>query len=124
MQKNSNDPAPEFYNIYLERPKVSYVCGTSFISCPSGTFNNTVFFIFYICQPLLSLDPLNLGFILNLCLQGDADGYDLVVVDAMHKANYASRICHSCRPNCEAKYVLDCYALSSLLAQLISLISR
>lgn len=36
-------------------------------------------------------------------LQGDADGYDLVVVDAMHKANYASRICHSCRPNCEAK---------------------
>ncbi|KAL7086792.1 hypothetical protein ACP275_13G023600 [Erythranthe tilingii] len=55
LQKNSKDPAPEFYNIYLERPK------------------------------------------------GDADGYDLVVVDAMHKANYASRICHSCRPNCEAK---------------------
>uniref|UniRef100_A0A7N0TFX8 SET domain-containing protein n=1 Tax=Kalanchoe fedtschenkoi TaxID=63787 RepID=A0A7N0TFX8_KALFE len=55
LQKNSTDPAPEFYNIYLERPK------------------------------------------------GDADGYDLVVVDAMHKANYASRICHSCRPNCEAK---------------------
>ncbi|KAG5020992.1 hypothetical protein JHK87_016847 [Glycine soja] len=55
LQKNSNDPAPEFYNIYLERPK------------------------------------------------GDAYGYDLVVVDAMHKANYASRICHSCRPNCEAK---------------------
>ncbi|KAL7000231.1 hypothetical protein U1Q18_001379 [Sarracenia purpurea var. burkii] len=55
LQRNSKDPAPEFYNIYLERPK------------------------------------------------GDADGYDLVVVDAMHKANYASRICHSCRPNCEAK---------------------
>ncbi|XP_017241564.1 histone-lysine N-methyltransferase ATXR3 [Daucus carota subsp. sativus] len=55
LQKNSEDPAPEFYNIYLERPK------------------------------------------------GDADGYDLVVIDAMHKANYASRICHSCRPNCEAK---------------------
>ncbi|XP_065013683.1 histone-lysine N-methyltransferase ATXR3-like isoform X1 [Musa acuminata AAA Group] len=55
LQKNSQDPAPEFYNIYLERPK------------------------------------------------GDSDGYDLVVVDAMHKANYASRICHSCRPNCEAK---------------------
>ncbi|XP_051140439.1 histone-lysine N-methyltransferase ATXR3 isoform X21 [Andrographis paniculata] len=55
LQKNNNDPVPEFYNIYLERPK------------------------------------------------GDADGYDLVVVDAMHKANYASRICHSCRPNCEAK---------------------
>ncbi|KAJ4851262.1 hypothetical protein Tsubulata_019950, partial [Turnera subulata] len=55
LQKDSNDPAPEFYNIYLERPK------------------------------------------------GDADGYDLVVVDAMHKANYASRICHSCKPNCEAK---------------------
>uniref|UniRef100_A0A2P2L1K1 SET domain-containing protein n=2 Tax=Rhizophora mucronata TaxID=61149 RepID=A0A2P2L1K1_RHIMU len=55
LQKDSKDPAPEFYNINLERPK------------------------------------------------GDADGYDLVVVDAMHKANYASRICHSCRPNCEAK---------------------
>ncbi|XP_047944061.1 histone-lysine N-methyltransferase ATXR3-like [Salvia hispanica] len=55
LQKNNSDSAPEFYNIYLERPK------------------------------------------------GDADGYDLVVVDAMHKANYASRICHSCRPNCEAK---------------------
>ncbi|OMO60222.1 hypothetical protein CCACVL1_24326, partial [Corchorus capsularis] len=55
LQKNSKEPAPEFYNIYLERPK------------------------------------------------GDADGYDLVVVDAMHKANYASRICHSCHPNCEAK---------------------
>ncbi|CAI0550498.1 unnamed protein product [Linum tenue] len=55
LQKDSKEPAPEFYNIYLERPK------------------------------------------------GDADGYDLVVVDAMHKANYASRICHSCRPNCEAK---------------------
>ncbi|KAL9243849.1 hypothetical protein vseg_017688 [Gypsophila vaccaria] len=54
LQKNSKD-VPEFYNIYLERPK------------------------------------------------GDADGYDLLVVDAMHKANYASRICHSCRPNCEAK---------------------
>ncbi|KAK4769853.1 hypothetical protein SAY87_030385 [Trapa incisa] len=55
LQKNNKDPAPEFYNIYLERPK------------------------------------------------GDAEGYDLVVVDAMHKANYASRICHSCKPNCEAK---------------------
>lgn len=55
FQKNSKDPAPEFYNIFLERPK------------------------------------------------GDGAGYDLVVVDAMHKANYASRICHSCRPNCEAK---------------------
>ncbi|KAK1393240.1 histone-lysine N-methyltransferase ATXR3-like [Heracleum sosnowskyi] len=55
LQNHSKDPVPEFYNIYLERPK------------------------------------------------GDADGYDLVVIDAMHKANYASRICHSCRPNCEAK---------------------
>ncbi|GAB2302211.1 Histone-lysine N-methyltransferase atxr3, partial [Dionaea muscipula] len=55
LQKNSKDPAPEFYNINLERPK------------------------------------------------GDAVGYDLVVVDPMHKANYASRICHSCQPNCETK---------------------
>ncbi|KAE8654805.1 Histone-lysine N-methyltransferase ATXR3 [Hibiscus syriacus] len=70
LQNNSKDPAPEFYNIYLERPK------------------------------------------------GDAAGYDLVVVDAMHKANYASRICHSCHPNCEAKvtavdgqYQIGIYAL-------------
>ncbi|AQK40850.1 Histone-lysine N-methyltransferase ATXR3, partial [Zea mays] len=55
IQNNSEDQAPEFYNIMLERPK------------------------------------------------GDGDGYDLVFVDAMHKANYASRICHSCNPNCEAK---------------------
>ncbi|BAT04105.1 Os08g0180100, partial [Oryza sativa Japonica Group] len=55
IQNNSDDQAPEFYNIMLERPK------------------------------------------------GDRDGYDLVFVDAMHKANYASRICHSCNPNCEAK---------------------
>ncbi|KAH9323189.1 hypothetical protein KI387_017828, partial [Taxus chinensis] len=55
FQKKDKDPAPEFYNIALERPK------------------------------------------------SDGAGYDLVVVDAMHKANYASRICHSCRPNCEAK---------------------
>nr|POE95008.1 histone-lysine n-methyltransferase atxr3 [Quercus suber] len=34
----------------------------------------------------------------------DVDGYDLVVIDAMRKANYASLICHSCRPNCEAKF--------------------
>ncbi|XVF44484.1 hypothetical protein PTKIN_Ptkin02bG0126700 [Pterospermum kingtungense] len=73
LQKNSKDPAPEFYNIYLERPK------------------------------------------------GDADGYDLVVVDAMHKANYASRICHSCHPNCEAKvtavdgqYQIGIYALRAI----------
>ncbi|CAN8232020.1 unnamed protein product [Cochlearia groenlandica] len=73
LQENKTDPAPEFYNIYLERPK------------------------------------------------GDADGYDLVVVDAMHKANYASRICHSCRPNCEAKvtavdghYQIGIYSVRSI----------
>ncbi|KAK8562561.1 hypothetical protein V6N13_018858 [Hibiscus sabdariffa] len=73
LQNNSKDPAPEFYNIYLERPK------------------------------------------------GDAAGYDLVVVDAMHKANYASRICHSCHPNCEAKvtavdgqYQIGIYALRAI----------
>lgn len=37
-------------------------------------------------------------------MQGDASGYDVLVIDAMHKANFASRLCHSCRPNCEAKY--------------------
>jgi hypothetical protein len=36
--------------------------------------------------------------------KGDALGYDVLVIDAMHKANFASRLCHSCRPNCEAKY--------------------
>ena len=36
-------------------------------------------------------------------MQGDSMGYDVLVVDAMHKANFASRLCHSCRPNCEAK---------------------
>ena len=48
-------------------------------------------------------------------LQGDADGYDLVVVDAMHKANYASRICHSCKPNCEAKWVFPAFYLLFLI---------
>ncbi|KAF6169256.1 hypothetical protein GIB67_013686, partial [Kingdonia uniflora] len=38
--------------------------------------------------------------------QGDHDGHDVVVVDAMHKANFASRICHSCHPNCEAKVIV------------------
>lgn len=40
----------------------------------------------------------------NCGMQGDALGYDVLVIDAMHKANFASRLCHSCRPNCEAKY--------------------
>lgn len=35
----------------------------------------------------------------------DQGGFDVLVVDAMHKANFASRLCHSCRPNCEAKVV-------------------
>jgi len=29
----------------------------------------------------------------------------VLMVDAMHKANFASRLCHSCSPNCEAKCV-------------------
>lgn len=40
---------------------------------------------------------------IQTCVQGDSLGYDVLVVDAMHKANFASRLCHSCRPNCEAK---------------------
>ncbi|KAL0306944.1 UNVERIFIED_CONTAM: Histone-lysine N-methyltransferase ATXR3 [Sesamum radiatum] len=79
LQKNNNDPAPEFYNIYLERPKLR--------KSQHPWLNGTTL-------------PYQ-GEVLRT--QGDADGYDLVVVDAMHKANYASRICHSCRPNCEAK---------------------
>ena len=30
LQKNSQDPAPEFYNIYLERPKVLSLVNTLF----------------------------------------------------------------------------------------------
>ncbi|KAF6172366.1 hypothetical protein GIB67_025226 [Kingdonia uniflora] len=37
--------------------------------------------------------------------KGNRDGYDLAVVDTMHKANFASRICHSGRPNCEVNRV-------------------
>ncbi|KAL3697909.1 hypothetical protein R1sor_011985 [Riccia sorocarpa] len=50
--------------------------------------------------------------------KADVQGYDLLVVDAMHKANFASRLCHSCRPNCEAKitavnnrYIIGVYTL-------------
>ncbi|CAM6122763.1 unnamed protein product [Calypogeia fissa] len=53
--------------------------------------------------------------------KGDAAGYDLLVVDAMHKANFASRLCHSCRPNCEAKitavnnkYIIGVYTLKPI----------
>lgn len=84
LQKNSKDPAPEFYNIYLERPKVIYF----------STMQVMILFSCLFCRNHLFS---------YLKLQGDRDGYDLVVVDAMHKANYASRICHSCHPNCEAK---------------------
>ena len=45
------------------------------------------------------------GFILGFLghVQKDSGGFDVLVVDAMHRANFASRICHSCKPNCEAK---------------------
>ncbi|KAL2644717.1 hypothetical protein R1flu_012304 [Riccia fluitans] len=53
--------------------------------------------------------------------KADVQGYDLLVVDAMHKANFASRLCHSCRPNCEAKitavnnrYTIGVYTLRSI----------
>ncbi|GBG92028.1 hypothetical protein CBR_g54148 [Chara braunii] len=53
--------------------------------------------------------------------KADVDGYDLLVVDAMHRANFASRLCHSCRPNCEAKvvavnnkYIIGVYALRDI----------
>ena len=46
--------------------------------------------------------------------EDDADGYDLVVIDAMHKANYASLICHSCHPHCEAKWVPLAYSFCCL----------
>lgn len=31
LQKNNKDPAPEFYNIYLERPKVLFTCTISYV---------------------------------------------------------------------------------------------
>ena len=40
---------------------------------------------------------------MNLKLDQELNPWNLVVVDAIHKANYASRICHLCRPNREAK---------------------
>lgn len=86
LQKHSEDPAPEFYNIYLERPKVS---------------------LGYLYLYLIVIIPINNLPDCAFFWQGDADGYDLVVIDAMHKANYASRICHSCSPNCEAKLVFS-----------------
>ncbi|CAM6037532.1 unnamed protein product [Sphagnum compactum] len=53
--------------------------------------------------------------------KGDALGYDVLVIDAMHKANFASRLCHSCRPNCEAKvtavkgnYMIGVYTLRKI----------
>ena len=46
--------------------------------------------------------------------EDDADGYDLVVIDAMHKAKYASLICHSCHPHCEAKWVPLAYSFCCL----------
>lgn len=54
-------------------------------------------------------------------LQMDLDGYDLLVVDAMHKANFASRLCHSCTPNCATKvtcvdgqYMIGLYAIEDI----------
>ncbi|CAI7777061.1 unnamed protein product, partial [Closterium sp. NIES-54] len=54
--------------------------------------------------------------------QGDEAGYDVLVVDAMHRANFASRLCHSCSPNCEAKvvavegsYMIGVYAIRHIL---------
>jgi hypothetical protein len=51
----------------------------------------------------------------------DLGGYDLLVVDAMHKANFASRLCHSCTPNCatkvtavEGKYMIGVYAIEDI----------
>ncbi|CAI5477414.1 unnamed protein product [Closterium sp. Yama58-4] len=54
--------------------------------------------------------------------KGDEAGYDVLVVDAMHRANFASRLCHSCSPNCEAKvvavdgsYMIGVYAIRHIL---------
>lgn len=55
------------------------------------------------------------------CLQADRGGYDLLVIDAMHKANFASRLCHSCTPNCATKvtavdghYMIGLYAIKDI----------
>ena len=100
MQKDSKEPAPEFYNIYLERPKVFSLVQLYMIDSSCSLYFNKICIMYLLI----------IG-----CLQGDADGYDLVVVDAMHKANYASRICHSCRPNCEAKLVFSLFLYSTFM---------
>ncbi|CAL5399245.1 unnamed protein product [Camellia sinensis] len=126
LQKSSKDPAPEFYNIYLERPKgdadgydlvvvdamhkanyTSRICHSCRPNCEAKVYPGWKWFEKQDGIRSLqksSKDPAPEFY--NIYLErpkGDVDGYDLVVVDAMHKANYASRICHSCRPNCEAK---------------------
>lgn len=55
--------------------------------------------------------------------KGDAKGYGLLFVDAMHKANFSARLAHSCTPNVEVrvkavngKYRIHFYAMRSIVA--------
>ena len=51
----------------------------------------------------------------------DEDGYDLLFVDPVLRGNFASRLCHSCDPNCatvvvahEGRYRICVYALRDI----------
>jgi len=51
----------------------------------------------------------------------DPDGYDIVVIDPIHKGNFASRFSHSCDPNCstistiaDGKYGIAMYGLKPI----------
>jgi hypothetical protein len=96
LQKKDKDPAPEFYNIVFERPKV----------CCEYTFfmlRLTYRYMHLMLDFWFKKIPVHPWSDAQTVMQGDSLGYDVLVVDAMHKANFASRLCHSCRPNCEAK---------------------
>jgi len=60
----------------------------------------------------------------NICLEKHKDepeGYDMLVVDPIHKGNYSSRFSHSCNPNCgtittvsDGRYYIGMYALRDI----------
>lgn len=58
LQKNKEDPAPEFYNIYLERPKVIYLSLTSltvFGDCHFNYFRDNLFEMFVVLTRVIKM---------------------------------------------------------------------
>lgn len=54
--------------------------------------------------------------------KNDIDGYDILYVNPLHKGNYASRLSHSCNPNCimltsisNGQYFIGLYAYKEIL---------